>query len=198
MYAHNKEAQVDEDVAVSEQNQVNFIDLTADIVAAYVSNNSVRPADLPALLADVHAAIAGLNSAPASAEPKVEKLTPAQIRKSITPDALISFIDGKPYKTLKRHVTGNGMTMDEYRERYGLPRDYPSVAASYSEQRSKLALALGLGNQRRSAAPKVAEVAETIAAAPKARGRKKAAEPTAAPAEKPTRGRKPKKAAAAE
>jgi predicted transcriptional regulator len=192
----SKEAQVDDNISVSEPSQTNFIDLTADVVAAYVSKNSLRPADLPALLADVHAAIAALNSAPASAEPKVEKLTPSQIRKSITPDALISFIDGKPYKTLKRHVAGNGMTMDEYRERYGLPRDYPSVAASYSEQRSKLALALGLGNQRRSAAPKVAEVAETTAEAPKARGRKKVAEPAAAPAEKPARGRKPKQAPA--
>jgi predicted transcriptional regulator len=185
---------VDDNISVFEASETNFIDLTADIVAAYVSKNSVRPADLPALLADVHAAIAGLNSAPASAEPKVEKLTPSQIRKSITPDALISFIDGKPYKTLKRHLTGNGMTMDDYRERYGLPRDYPSVAASYSEQRSKLALALGLGNQRRSAASKVADVAETVAEAPKARGRKKVAGPAAASTEKPARGRKPKKA----
>ena len=64
---------------------------------------------------------------------------PAQIRKSITPDALISFIDGKPYKTLKRHLTGNGMTIEQYRERFGLPRDYPSTAASYSAQRSALA-----------------------------------------------------------
>ena len=189
---------MDESTSISTTDKVDFLQLTSDVVAAYVTKNSVRPADLPALLADVHAAIAGLNSAPASAEPKVERPTPSQIRKSITPDALISFIDGKPYKTLKRHLTGNGLTIDEYRERFGLPRDYPTTAASYSEQRSKLALALGLGQQRRNAALKVAEVAETVADAPKARGRKKAAEPAAEPAEKPARTRKTKKAATAE
>jgi predicted transcriptional regulator len=189
---------MDENTQVSGPDQLDFVQLTADIAAAYVSNNSVRPADLPALLTEVHAAVAGLSSAPASAEPKAEKLTAAQIRKSITPDALISFIDGKPYKTLKRHLSGNGLTIEEYRQRYGLPRDYPTVAASYSEQRSKLALALGLGlgNQNRKASAKATAADETIAEAPKARGRKKAAEPAAAPAEKPARARKSKKAAA--
>jgi predicted transcriptional regulator len=105
----------------------------------------------------------------------VEKPTPAQIRKSITPEALISFIDGKPYKTLKRHLTGNGMTIEEYRERYGLPRDYPSTAASYSEMRAALAKSFGLGQQRRKAASKAANMAETVAEGPKKRGRKKAA-----------------------
>jgi predicted transcriptional regulator len=192
---HIKEAQMEESTSVQAKDQTDLIAFTSDIIAAYVSNNSVRAADLPALMADVHAAIAGLGAASAS-EPKVDKLTPSQIRKSITPDALISFIDGKPYKTLKRHLSGNGLTMDEYRERYGLPRDYPTVAASYSEQRSKLALALGLGNQRRNAAPKVAEATETVAEAPKTRGRKQAAEPAAAPAEKPAQGRRTKKAPA--
>jgi len=77
-----------------------------------------------------------------------------------------------------------------------LPRDYPSTAASYSAQRSELARALGLGQQRRNAAPKGAEVKETVAEVPKARGRKKSAEPAAAPAEKSVRARKPKKATA--
>ena len=187
---------MDESTSTSAFDQTDYVAYMTDIVVAYVSNNSVRPADLPALLAEVHAAIVGLNSAPSSAEPKPEKPTSSQIRKSITPDALISFIDGKPYKTLKRHLNGNGMTIEQYRERFGLPRDYPSTAASYSEQRSKLALALGLGNRRRNAAPKAAEVAETIAEPPKARGRKKVAEPAAPPAEKPGRVRKPKKAPA--
>lgn len=175
----------------------DFIELTTDIVAAYVANNSVPVAELPTLLSGVHAALAGLGAPSASAAPAAEKLTPAQIRKSITPDALISFLDGKPYKTLKRHLSGNGLTIEEYRQRYGLPRDYPTVAASYSEQRSKLALALGLGNQNRKATAKATAADETIAEAPKSRGRKKAAEPAAAPAEKPARARKPKKAAAA-
>lgn len=96
---------------------------------------------------------------------------PAQIRKSITPDALISFVDGKPYKTLKRHLTGNGMTIEEYRERYGLPRYYPSTAGSYSEERSKLALALGLGNQRKKVAPKATGPTETVSDKSKRAGR---------------------------
>jgi predicted transcriptional regulator len=188
---------VDENISIPTAEKPGFVELTTDIVSAYVSNNSVRPADLPALLAEVHAAIAGLINAPSSAEPKVEKPTPAQIRKSISPDALISFLDGRPYKTLKRHLSGNGMTIEEYRERFGLPRDYPSTAANYSAQRSALAKSLGLGNQRRNVAAKAAEVAETVAEAPRARGRKRAAEPAPAAAEKPARGRKPKKAAAA-
>ena len=188
---------MDESNQVSVADHTDVIDLAANIVAAYVSNNSVRPADLPALLSEVHAAIIGLNGTSASAEPKVEKATPSQIRKSITPDALISFIDGKPYKTLKRHVTGNGLTFEEYRERFGLPRDYPTTAANYSAQRSALAKSAGLGQQRRKAAPKAAAADETVAEAPKPRGRKKVAEPAAAPAGKPARARKPKKVAVA-
>jgi len=187
---------MDENTQVVGAYHTDFMELTTDIVAAYVSNNSVPVADLPTLLSGVHAALAGLGDPSASAEPKAEKLTAAQIRKSITPDALISFLDGKPYKTLKRHLSGNGLTIEQYRERFGLPRDYPSTAANYSAQRSALAKSLGLGNQRRNAAAKTAAADETIAEAPKARGRKKAAEPAAAPAEKPARARKSKKAAA--
>ncbi|MDP4022435.1 MucR family transcriptional regulator [Methylobacterium sp. NEAU 140] len=121
--------------------------MAGDIVSAYVSNNPVRPADLPELIASVHAAVAGLASGqPAGAAAEaVEKPTPAQIRKSITPDALISFIDGKGYKTLKRHLTSNGLSPETYRERFGLPRDYPMVAAAYTERRSALARSIGLG-----------------------------------------------------
>uniref|UniRef100_UPI003F88101E MucR family transcriptional regulator n=1 Tax=Methylobacterium sp. NMS12 TaxID=3079766 RepID=UPI003F88101E len=174
----------------------DLVALTADIVSAYVSNNRVPPAEMPTLLSSVHAAMTALGGAPAAADGGPEKPTPAQIRKSIKPDGLISFIDGKPYKTLKRHLTGNGLTMDEYRERYGLPRDYPSTAASYSEQRSALAKSLGLGQQRRKAAPKEAEVAEAISEAPTPRGRKKVDEAAAEPVEKPARARKPKAPAA--
>src|SRR6195952_2418621 len=95
--------------------------LAADIVAAYVSNNSVPVAELPALLTSVYAALSGLGQGGVSEVPAVEKLTPAQIRKSITPDALISFIDGKPYKTLKRHLNRHGMTIEEYRAHSALP-----------------------------------------------------------------------------
>ncbi|MCJ2126431.1 MucR family transcriptional regulator [Methylobacterium sp. J-077] len=173
---------MDENAEIIEAQAVDIIEMTADIVSAYVSNNPVRPSDMPNLLASVHAAVAGLRQGSAPEAPTVEKFTPSQIRKSITPDALISFIDGKPYKTLKRHVTGNGMTFEQYRERFGLPRDYPSTAASYSEQRSALAKSLGLGQQRKKAAPKAAEHAETVSDKPKrAAGRpRKAKEATEA------------------
>src|SRR6476620_7128338 len=101
------------------------IALAVDIVSAFVSNNSVLVSELPALIASVHATLSGMANGPVSTEPDVEKPTAAQVRKSITPDGLISFIDGKPYKTLKRHLTGQGLDPHTYRERYGLPRDHP-------------------------------------------------------------------------
>src|SRR3978361_2199892 len=128
--------------------QPEFIELAADIIAAYVSNNPVPVAELPALISNVHAALNGLTSGASqatAAEEQGEKATPSQIRKSITPDALISFIDGKPYKTLKRHLTGHGLDPYSYRQRYGLPADYPMTAQRYSETRSRLARNFGLG-----------------------------------------------------
>ncbi|WP_336490915.1 MucR family transcriptional regulator [Methylobacterium nigriterrae] len=153
--------------------QANAVDLAAQIVSAYVSNNAVRVTDLPEVIAGVHAALTGLGKAADPAD-AVEKPTPAQIRNSVTPDHLISFIDGKPYKTLKRHLRKHGLDPYSYRQRYGLPADYPMVAANYSAQRSELAGAMGLGQQRR----------------------KSAGEP--APSSKPKGGRKPKGAGQAE
>ena len=152
------------------QDPVDFVELTADIVSAYVANNSVPVPDLPSLLSGVHAALAGLSQTTVSAEPEFKKATPAQIKKSITPDALISFIDGKPYKTLKRHLTSKGTTIEQYRARYGLPQDYPVVAASYSEQRAKLAVSHGLGNSRRTTT-KIAEPPDAATEKPKRAGR---------------------------
>jgi predicted transcriptional regulator len=129
----------------------NFIELAGDIVAAYVSNNPVPAAELPALIARVHGAIAGLVAGTLTAETgaaapvDVDKPGAAQIRKSVRPDGIVSFIDGKTYKTLKRHLTSHGLDPKSYRERYGLPADYPMVAPSYAEQRSALAKAIGLG-----------------------------------------------------
>jgi predicted transcriptional regulator len=97
----------------------------------------------------------------------------------VTPDALISFIDGKPYKTLKRHLSRNGLTIEQYRERFGLPRDYPSTAASYSAQRSELARSLGLGQQRRKSAAPVQEPDEEPAEKPKKATRARKAKETA-------------------
>lgn len=152
------------------------LELAVDIVAAYVSNNSVPVADLPGLIGGVHAALTSLVGAPKASAPAMEKLTPAQIRKSISHDQLISFEDGKPYKTLRRHLTLRGLSPEAYREKWGLPRDYPMTAASYSAQRSELARALGLGQQRRkSVAARVVEPEASVQAAPaKKRGRKKA------------------------
>lgn len=192
-----EELQMDESASLSASEQTDFIELTTEIVAAYVSNNSVRPGDLPELLAEIHRALSGLKGAASPAESKVEKASPSQIRKSITPDALISFLDGKPYKTLKRHLTGNGLTFEEYRERFGLPRDYPSTAANYSAMRAEFARNAGLGTQRRKAAPKGTAADETVAETPSARGRKKGAGSAPASAEKPVRARKTKLVAAA-
>ncbi|MCJ2022149.1 MucR family transcriptional regulator [Methylobacterium sp. E-065] len=121
------------------------IDYTVNIVANYVRTHHVPPNELPELIASMHAAIAGLGRAAVPVEAAAESLTPAQIRKSITPDALISFIDGRPYKTLKRHLTRHGLDPKSYRDRFGLGADYPMTAPSYSAQRSALAKSLGLG-----------------------------------------------------
>nr|WP_276592708.1 MULTISPECIES: MucR family transcriptional regulator [unclassified Methylobacterium] len=125
--------------------------MAGDIVAAYVSNNPVPAAELPALIARVHGAIAGLVSGTLTAEtgtaaqPDIDRPSAAQIRKSVRPDGIVSFIDGKTYKTLKRHLTSHGLDPRAYRDRYGLPADYPMVAPAYAEQRSALAKAIGLG-----------------------------------------------------
>ncbi|RYY17634.1 MAG: MucR family transcriptional regulator [Alphaproteobacteria bacterium] len=151
----------------------NTLEMTADLVAAYVSNNNVPMSELPALIAKVHAALDGLGNSVAAEPVGPEKPTPAQIKKSITPDALISFEDGKPYKTMRRHLTMRGLTPEAYRAKYGLPADYPMTSAAYSAQRSALAHSLGLGQKRRKAAPEVEEAPE---ATPKPKDRKKVAE----------------------
>ncbi|AWN43566.1 MucR family transcriptional regulator [Methylobacterium durans] len=133
----------------AENSELNPIDVAAEIVSAYVANNSVSQAELPALIASVHTALSGLGKPARSAEQQFEKATPAQIKASISPDALISFIDGKPYKALKRHLTTHGLDPVAYCQRYGLPYDYPMVTASYAAQRSELAKASGLGQARR-------------------------------------------------
>lgn len=121
-------------------------DLTAQIVSAYVGNNAVPREALPDLIASVHTALARLSAEPApEPEAPVEKPSAAEIRKSITDTGIVSFIDGRPYKTLKRHLTAHGLDPRGYRERYGLPADYPMVAPAYAAQRSSLAKRIGLG-----------------------------------------------------
>ena len=122
--------------------------LTADIVSAHVSNNSVSAGELPGLITSVFSSLAGLGGAPAPVE---EKPVPAvSIRSSIKPDYLVCLEDGKKLKMLKRHLmTHFDMTPDEYRTKWGLPADYPMVAPNYAEQRRTLAKQIGLGTKGR-------------------------------------------------
>lgn len=121
-----------------------LITLTADIVAAHVSNNSVAVSDLPVLIGNVHQALAGLSSG--SAAPVVLAEPAVPIRLSVKKDYIVCLDDGKKLKMLKRHLmTHYGMTPDDYRAKWGLPADYPMVAPAYAEQRRVLAKAIGLG-----------------------------------------------------
>lgn len=131
---------------INDKRSVSAFELSGTIIAAYVSKNSLAMCELPGLIGSVHAALAGLAGGTVTAVPiETNKATPGQIRKSVTPDALISFIDGKAYKTLKRHLAGHGLDPRSYRERYGLPADYPMVAENYAAERSAIAKAIGLG-----------------------------------------------------
>jgi predicted transcriptional regulator len=142
--------------------KADFVALTADVVSAYVGHNSVQQKDLPELIAAVHSSLARLGAPPAPPEP--ERQTPAiPIKRSITPDYLISLEDGRRYKSLKRHLAGRGLTPQQYREKWGLAIDYPMVAPNYAKRRSELAKAAGLGQQRRKTAP--AETTNTSAKA---------------------------------
>ncbi|HVY20439.1 MAG TPA: MucR family transcriptional regulator [Bauldia sp.] len=127
----------------------DLIDLAADIVSAYVSNNTVPAADLPALIANVHRALN--NTLGGSTEPEPEPLKPAvNPKKSVFPDYIICLEDGKKFKSLKRHLrTHYDLSPEEYREKWGLPADYPMVAPNYAAARSALAKKMGLGQQRR-------------------------------------------------
>ncbi len=134
--------------------ELNLMELAADIVAAFVSHNSLPVPELPGLIASVDAALRNLvGRAPTAAE--IEKPTPAvPIKKSITPDFLICLDDGKKFKSLRRHLAGLGMTPDEYRAKWGLAPDYPMVAANYAAKRSDLAKSMGLGQVRKTGAGK--------------------------------------------
>ncbi len=148
-------------------------ELTADIVSAYVAKNAVRSNDLPVLIGEVHAALAGLNRGSKVIEPLDAPKPAVPIKKSITPDYLISLENGQKFRSLKRHLmTSYGMTPDEYRAKWGLPADYPMVAPNYAVQRSQLAKTLGLGRKARS------EKVSNGATEPKKRGRKPKSEKT--------------------
>ncbi len=125
-----------------------LLTLTADIVAAHVSNNSVAVNDLPNLIQNVHSALSGISGRSSAPEPKPEPKVP--IRSSVKPDYIVCLEDGKRLKMLKRHLmTHYNLTPDQYRQKWGLSPDYPMVAPNYAEQRRKLAKSIGLGTKRR-------------------------------------------------
>ncbi len=131
----------------TDKNTDMLIELTADVVSAYVSNNPVPVSDLPGLIGQVHVALRGVGNG--AKEEQAEALKPAvSIKKSVTPDYIVSLEDGKKFKSLKRHLaTRYGLTPDDYRAKWGLPPDYPMVAPNYAAARSALAKTMGLGRK---------------------------------------------------
>lgn len=126
----------------------NLIDLTADIVAAHVNNNSVAISDVATLISNVHSALAGLPSNMTTIEERKEPAV--SIRQSVKPDYLVCLEDGKKMKMLRRYLMTNyGMTPEEYRTKWSLPKDYPMTAPSYAERRRDLAKSIGLGTKTR-------------------------------------------------
>jgi predicted transcriptional regulator len=141
----------------------NLVELSADLVSAYVANNNVTAADLPALIANVYAALTKLGGEPEA--PAAAPLVPAvSIRRSVTPDAIICLEDGKSFKSLKRHINSKyGLTPEQYRTKWGLPADYPMVAPAYAEARSALAKSMGLGRKANAAPVKAKRAAKAKA-----------------------------------
>jgi predicted transcriptional regulator len=143
----------------------SMIALTADIVAAYVGGNTLASADLPGLIQQIHAAVAGISNG--TVAPEAPALVPAvSVKKSVTPDFIICLEDGKRFKSLKRHLgTSFNLTPDQYRVKWGLARDYPMVAPNYAATRSKLAKSIGLGNLRQKAKQAATTTTKTTAVA---------------------------------
>ena len=135
-------------MADHEATEDTLLTLTADIVAAHVSNNSVAVNDLPNLIQNVHSALSGISQSSSTPEPKPEPKV--SIRSSVKPDFIVCLEDGKKLKMLKRHLmTHYNMTPEQYRQKWGLSPDYPMVAPNYAEQRRNLAKSIGLGTKRR-------------------------------------------------
>ena len=161
--------------------ETNTVELATELTIAWLSNPNTRTSsdDVPAFLQSMHNAVAalGANAEPTPAEASAEEYTPAvSVRKSLAnKDHIVSMIDGKPYKTLRRHLSTNGLTPDEYRTRYGLKKDYPMVAETYSESRRAMAKKIGLGRKPKSAtdgATAADAATATDTPAPAKRGRK--------------------------
>jgi len=137
----NQENKITEDSSI-------VMELTADVVCAYVGNNPLSVADVPNFIKEVHVALNAL-SGPAAAPPVERPKPPVSIKKSLGEEYLICLEDGKPFKSLKRHLnTHYGLSPEQYREKWGLPLDYPMVAPAYAKKRSRLAKKMGLGRKR--------------------------------------------------
>lgn len=126
-----------------------LVEITSEVVSAYLAKNHVPPNEIPALIASVHGTLADLGRASIPVVKPEKPTPPVSIKKSVTDDYLISLEDGKRYQSLKRHLTRFGLTPAEYRAKWGLPADYPMTCASYTRQRSALAKTIGLGAMRR-------------------------------------------------
>lgn len=139
---------------MSDEQADDLLTMTVDVVAAYVSNNSITTGDLATLIASVHAALGGLGEKAASAPVETKPQGAVTVRKSLSnPAQIISMIDGKPYAMLTRHVKLHGYTPASYRAAFNLPVDYPLTAPAYSEKRRALAKAIGLGRNKGEPAP---------------------------------------------
>jgi len=135
--------------------KADLVELTADVVSEYVSNNSVPVAELPALIAHVHAALGSVNGAPLAEAPQEKPVPAINPKRSVQNDFIICLEDGKKFKSLKRHImTHYGLTPEDYRTKWGLSADYPMVAPSYAESRSQLAKKMGLGRKPGKITPK--------------------------------------------
>lgn len=159
-------------------NETNAVDLATELTVAWLANPNTRTsaADVPAFLRSMHEAVSGLGAeanATSTSSTDEDHVRAVSVRKSLASrDHIISMIDGKPYKSLRRHLSGHGLTADQYRARYNLKPDYPMVAAGYSENRRAMALRIGLG---RKAQPEAAEPAAAEPATKRARAKKPAA-----------------------
>jgi predicted transcriptional regulator len=160
--------------SMADADQSNLTLLTVDLLSAYVANNTIQHGDLADLIKSTHAALKTIDAPEPPAPVEPEHKPAVTVRKSLSSRShIISMIDGKPYQTLKRHLSRHGLTPQEYRERYDLPRDYPMVSAAYSESRRAIAARLGLGRkvtggQSAVAADKPAVPAKAAASKPAA------------------------------
>ncbi|MFN3878051.1 MAG: MucR family transcriptional regulator [Brevundimonas sp.] len=153
---------------MTDQPVASLLHMTVGIVANYVSNNDLAPERIGDLIASTHAALANVGQPEPQPVEIYARANSGQVRKSITDEGLVSFIDGRTYKSLKRHLSANGITPDEYRDRYGLPSTYPMVSPAYSARRSELAKSIGLGAKGRQS-----KAEQATATTPPKRGRPK-------------------------